>query len=210
MELVGTVKLQSKLKKNSEGIFQLQLMYICDFSKTLLLFIPPALAFLRSENESSDLYSFVFYVNKDCDSPSIAMITRDTVWNNRSLKVFLLPHHKSPVPRGQFNDTTVRVPNNNFLCNRHGCNCLKQHAQKIDKKYILHILVEEKEEGGETILNSVFAKDDKAKSERDFTISHLRKSQIHFLTEFNERRINVVGDLQMLSNMVDLSLLYLI
>ena len=121
MELVGTVKLQSKLKKNSEGIFQLQLMYICDFSKTLLLFIPPALAFLRSENESSDLYSFVFYVNKDCDSPSIAMMTRDTVWNNRSLKSFLLPHHKSPVPRGQFNDTTVRVPNNNLLCRRRGC-----------------------------------------------------------------------------------------
>ena len=56
MDLVGIVKLQSKLKKNSEGIFQLQLMYICDFSKTLLLFIPPALAFLRSEKESSDLY----------------------------------------------------------------------------------------------------------------------------------------------------------
>ena len=77
------------------------------------------------------------------------------------------------------------------------------------KKHILHniILVEEKEEGGETILNSVFAKDDKAKSERDFTISHLRKSQIHFLAEFNynERRINVVGDLRMLSNMVELS-----
>ena len=57
MDLVGTVKLQSKLKKNSEGIFQLQLMWmICDFSKTLLLFILPALAFLRSEKESSDLY----------------------------------------------------------------------------------------------------------------------------------------------------------
>ena len=125
MELVGTVKLQSKLKKKSEGIFQLQLMWmICDFSKTLLLFIPPALAFLRSENESSDLYSFVFYVNKDCDSPSIAMMTRDTVWNNRSLKSFLLPQHKSPVPRGQFNDITVRVPNiyyNNLLCSRRGC-----------------------------------------------------------------------------------------
>ena len=69
MELVVTVKLQSKLKKNSEGIFQLQLMYICGFSKTLVLFIPPALAlsFLRSENESSDLYSFVFYDNKDCN-----------------------------------------------------------------------------------------------------------------------------------------------
>ena len=64
MELVGTVQLQSKLKKNSEGIFQLQLMYICDFSKTLLLFIPPALAFLRSENESSDLYSLFFMSTK--------------------------------------------------------------------------------------------------------------------------------------------------
>ena len=154
----------------------------------------------------SNLYPFfLFYVNKHCDSPSIAMITRDTVWNNRSLKVFLLPHHKSPVPRGQFNDTTVRVPNNNLLCSRRGCNCLKQHVQKLDKKHILHILVEEKEEDGETILKSVFAKDDKAKSERDFTIYHLPKSQIHFLTEFNERRINVVGDLRMLSNMVDLS-----
>ena len=173
---------------------------ICDFSKTLLLFIPPALAFLRSENESSDLYSFVFYVNKDCDSPSIAMMTRDTVWNNRSLKSFLLPQHKSPVPRGQFNDITVRVPYIYIITTF----C----AVGVDaKKHILHILVEEKEEGGETILNSVFAKDDKAKSERDFTISHLRKSQIHFLTEFNysERRINVVGDLRMLSNMVDLS-----
>ena len=132
------------------------------------------------------------------------MITRDTVWNNRSLKVFLLPHHKSPVPRGQFNDTTVRVPNNNLLCSKRGCNCLKQHVQKLDKKHILHILVEEKEEDGETILKSVFAKDDKAKSERDFTIYHLPKSQIHFLTEFNECRINVVGDFRMLSNMVDL------
>ena len=56
MDLVGTVKLQSKLKKNSEGICQLQLMYICGFSKILLLFIPPELAFLRSEKESSDLY----------------------------------------------------------------------------------------------------------------------------------------------------------
>ena len=172
MELVGTVKLQSKLKKNSEGIFQLQLMYICDFSKTSLLFIPQALAFLRSENESSDLYSFVFYVNKDCDSPSIAMMTRDTVWNNRSLKSFLLPHHKSPVPRDQL---TVRVPNNNLLCSRHGCNCLKQHVQKLNKKHILHILVEEKEEGGETILNSVSPKDDKAKSER---LYHFPSTQV--------------------------------
>jgi len=56
MDLVGTVKLQSKLKKNSQGICQLQLMYICGFSKISLLFILPALAFLRSEKESSDLY----------------------------------------------------------------------------------------------------------------------------------------------------------
>ena len=124
---------------------------------------------------------FVFYVKKGCDSPSIAMITRDTVWSNTSLKAFLLPHHQYSVPKGQFNDTTVRLPHNNLLCSRRACNCLKQHLQKLDKKDILQILVEEKEEGGETILKSVFAKDDKAKSKRDFTIYHLPNSQVEFL-----------------------------
>ena len=41
-----------------------------------------------------------------------------------------------------------------------------------------------KVELGETILTYVFAKDDKAKNQRDFTISHLLKSQMKFLTEF--------------------------
>ena len=99
----------------------------------------------------------------------------------------------------------MRLPHNNLVCCRHGCNFLKQHLQKLDKKSILHILVEEKEEGVATILKSVFAKDDKAKSERDFTIYRLPKSQVKFLAEFNERRINIVGDLRMLSNMVDLT-----
>ena len=90
---------------------------------------------------------FVFFVNKGCDSPSIAKIKTHTAWNNRSLKAFLLPHHQSPVPKGQFTDTTVRLPHNNLLCSRRECNCLKQHLQKLDKKGILHILVEEKGEG---------------------------------------------------------------
>ena len=72
---------------------------------------------------------FVMHVQKGCDSPSIAMVTSESVWNNRSMKVFLLQHN-TPVPTGQFNDTAVRVPNNNLLCSRRGCRCLKQHLMR--------------------------------------------------------------------------------
>ena len=55
----------------------------------------------------SNLYPFfVMYIKKGCDSPSIAMITAETVWNNRSIKCFLLEHN-TLVPLGQFNDTAV-------------------------------------------------------------------------------------------------------
>ena len=47
---------------------------------------------------------------------------------------------------------------------------------------ILHILVEEKKEGRDTVLTSVFAKD------KDFVLYHLPKSQMKFLTEFNDRK----------------------
>ena len=55
MDLVGIVKMLSKLKKNSEGICQLQLMYICGYNKILLLRIPPAQAFSQSEEEYLDM-----------------------------------------------------------------------------------------------------------------------------------------------------------
>jgi len=139
---------------------------------------------------------FVMYVHKGCDSPSIAMFTADTIWNARSVKVFLLQHN-TPVPPGQFNDTVVKVPKSNCLCSRRGCGCLKQHLKTLDKKKILHILVEEKKEGRDTVLRSVFVKDDKSKADKDFVLYHLPKSQMKFLTEFNDRRTKTVGDLSM-------------
>ena len=42
---------------------------------------------------------------------------------------------------------------------------------------ILHKLVEEKKEGRDTVLRSVFAKDDKSKADKDFVLYHLPKSQ---------------------------------
>ena len=140
-----------------------------------------------SYRQSNFFPYFVMYAKPDCDSPSIGMVTQHTVFNTRSLKLFLLPHH-SLVPRGQFNDTTVRVPKPHLLCNRRACNCLKQHLEILDKKKILQLLVEEKQDGRDITLRSVFVKDDKAIKEHDFTIYHLPKSQHNFLTEFNERR----------------------
>ena len=59
-------------------------------------------------------------------------------------------------------------------------------------------------DGRDITLRSVFVKDDKAIKQHDFTSYHLPKSQHNFLTEFNQRRTNIVGDLRMLSNMVEL------
>ena len=98
---------------------------------------------------------FVMYLKKGCGSPCIAMLTSQSVWNNRSVKAYLLPHNQ-PVPPGQFNDTSVRVPKNSGLCASRGCNCFKQHMEKLDKLLILNILVEEKQEGRDTVLRSVF------------------------------------------------------
>ena len=47
------------------------------------------------------------------------------------------------------------------------------------------------------MLRSVFAKDDKSKADKDFVLYHLPKSQIKFLTEFNDRRTQTVGELSM-------------
>ena len=84
------------------------------------------------------------YLKKGCDSPCIAMLTSQSVWKNRSVKAYLLPHNQ-PVPPGQFNDTSVRVPKNSGLCATRGCNCFKQHMEKLDKRLILNVLVEEKQ-----------------------------------------------------------------
>ena len=87
----------------------------------------------------SKLYPyFVMFIKKGCDWPSIAMITAETVWNNKSIKYFLLEHNNL-VPLGQFNDTAVRVPKQHQLCTRRGCHCLKQHMEILDKKKILQI-----------------------------------------------------------------------
>jgi hypothetical protein len=42
---------------------------------------------------------FVLYVRKGCDSPSVAMLTSQSVWNNRSVKAFILQHN---IPRAFF------------------------------------------------------------------------------------------------------------
>ena len=47
------------------------------------------------------------------------------------------------------------------------------------------------------MLREVFAKDDKSKADKDLVVYHLPKSQIKFLTQFNDRRTQTVGDLSM-------------
>ena len=36
---------------------------------------------------------FVLYVKKGCDSPSVVMLTLQSVWNNGSVKAFILKHN---------------------------------------------------------------------------------------------------------------------
>ena len=82
-------------------------------------------------------------VNQERPSPSFALLNQETVWNTRSLKVYLLEHH-SPVPEGQFNETSIRVPTPTKLCPKKNCPCPKAHLQKLYKKDIFHIADEEK------------------------------------------------------------------
>ena len=95
-----------------------------------------------------------------------------------------------PVPTGESNDTSVRVPKSSLLCASRGCKCLKQHREKLDKKLKLNILVEEKQDGRDTVLRSVFAKDDQYKDQKDYSVFHLSKSQMQFLTNFKSCRID--------------------
>ena len=135
------------------------------------------------------------YVDSDCPSPSFALINQDTVWNNRSLSFYLLDHH-SRVPPGQFNDTTIRVPSATKLCPKRNCPCPKKHLQKLDKKHIFQIAVEEKKEGAETILRSVMCRDDLVLSQTGYSVLHIPKSQTTFITSFNDRRTRICGDLR--------------
>jgi len=112
---------------------------------------------------------FVLYVKKGCDSPSVAMLTSQSVWNNRSVKAFILQHN-TPVPTGESNDTSVRVPKSSLLCASRGCKCLKQHREKLDKKLKLNILVEEKQDGRDTVLQPVFAKEDQYEDQKDYSV----------------------------------------
>ena len=70
--------------------------------------------------------------------------------------------------------------------------------KKLDKKLILNILVEEKQDGRDrdTVLQSVL-EDDQHKHQKDYSVFHLPKSQMQFLTIFNSHRIDTVGDLRM-------------
>ena len=57
---------------------------------------------------------------------------------------------------------------------------------------IVNVLVEK---GRERYVAQV--KDDQCKHERDYVVFHLPKSQVKLLTDFNNRRIQIVGDLRM-------------
>ena len=69
--------------------------------------------------------------------------------------------------------------------------------EKLDKRLILNTMVTEKQEGRDTLLISVFAKDYQNKDNREYDIYHLLKTQIKFLTDFNSRRSDTIGDLRM-------------
>ena len=72
-----------------------------------------------------------------------------------------------PIPTEQFIDTSVRVPKRFGLCATRRCNCLKRHMEKLDKRLIRNTTVTEKQEGRDTLLISVFAKDDQIKDNKE-------------------------------------------
>jgi len=135
------------------------------------------------------------FVNRGYFSPSIAMI-KNTVFNNASLKVFILEHLKE-VPEGQFNDTVVKVPNDDCLCVKRRCNCTKQHMQTLSKKDIFNILVEETKANNGIVCKSVLSKlKHKTGVSDKYTVWHVPEQYFHFVTCFNDRRIQIRGDLR--------------
>jgi hypothetical protein len=152
---------------------------------------------LESYRPLDDLFPFyVMFVNRGCFSPSIAMLTKNKVFNNASIKVFILEHLKE-IPEGQFNDTVVKVPNNECLCAKRRCNCTKQHLQTLSKKDILNILVEETQTKDGIVCKSVLSKlKQKTDLREKYTVWHVPEQHNKFITDFNERRIKIRGDLR--------------
>jgi hypothetical protein len=95
---------------------------------------------------------FIMYVEKNCPSPSIAMVTADSRLFLRQISVYALKHHQKISPN-QFNETKVQLVH---VCQRRltQCNCNKLHKTNLSLEQVLQICVVEK--GG--IFKSVFAK----------------------------------------------------
>ena len=114
-------------------------------------------------------------VSRECPSPSFALINQDTIWNTRSLKVYLL-EHDSPVPEGQFDDTSIHVdptPTQTML--KEKLSLSKNSSPKLDKK---DIAVEEKTDGAETTLHSIMCRDDSFTQQRSTLYSMCLKHKL--------------------------------
>ena len=57
---------------------------------------------------------------------------------------------------------------------------------KLDKQLILNILVGENQEGRDTVLRSVLAKEDQNNDNREYTVFHLPKSQLLLVIELTQ------------------------
>ena len=102
------------------------------------------------------------YVDSDCLSPLFALINQDTVGTTDLCRATARPvqRHNNAVPNS--------VPRETALA--------QKHLQKLDKKHIFQIAVEEKKEGAETILRSVLCRDDLVLSQTGYTVLHIPKS----------------------------------
>ena len=109
----------------------------------------------------------------------------------------LRSHHFSIPPSNKefFNPPlNTGVPAATKLCPKRNCPCPKKHLQKLDKKYIFQIAVEEHKEGAETILRSVVCSDDLVLSQTGYTVPHIPKCQTTIITSFNDRRTRIRDD----------------
>ena len=93
--------------------------------------------------------------------------------------------------------THLFVFQSDLVCVQHVGATASSGTWKLDKRLIRNTMVTEKQEGRDTLLISVFAKDYQNKDNREYDIYHLLKTQIKFLTDFNSRRSDTTGDLRM-------------
>ena len=83
----------------------------------------------------------------------------------------------------------------------HSNNHVNHYIQQIHEHYdVFYVQNNSKcacgrEKGRERYVAQV--KDDQCKHERDYVVFHLPKSQVKLLIDFNNRRIQIVGDLRM-------------